>query len=39
MQQEPQPRARNRAARDGFAALAIILLAFALIFMVINHFV
>jgi hypothetical protein len=38
MEQEPQP-ARNRAARDGLAALAIVLLAAVLIAVVINNFV
>ncbi len=34
-----EPARRNRAKRDGLAALAIVLLAFGLIAMVINHFV
>ncbi len=39
MNQQPQPAAKNRAKRDGFAALAVVILAAALIAMVINHFV
>ena len=39
MNQQPDPAARNRAKRDGFAALAVVILAAALIAMVINHFV
>jgi hypothetical protein len=39
MQEEPEPQVRNRAARDGLAALAIVLIAFALIAVVISHFV
>ena len=34
-----EPAQRNRAKRDGLAALAIVILALALIAMVINHFV
>ena len=34
-----EPARRNRAERDGLAALAIVLLAFGLIAMVINHFI
>lgn len=39
MNQQPEPEAKNRATRDGFAALAVVALAAALIAMVINHFV
>ncbi len=34
-----EPAPRNRAKRDGLAALAIVILALGLIAMVINHFV
>ena len=39
MNQQPEPATKNRTKRDGFAALAIVILAAALIAMVINHFV
>jgi len=39
MNEQPEPGENNRAMRDGFAALAALLLAAGLIAMVINHFV
>ena len=39
MNQEPQRATGRGAARDGLAALAVVLLAAVLIAVVINHFV
>jgi hypothetical protein len=39
MNEQPDPAVKNRAKRDGFAALAVVILAAGLIAMVINHFV
>ena len=39
MNQQSRRSTRNRVARDGFAALAVVLLAAVLIAVVISHFV
>jgi hypothetical protein len=39
MSEQPPPSRRNQVARDGLAAMVIVLIATALIVTVVNHFV